>query len=563
MKLAFDQERRLLLLFGPDTFPQRELLRRMYGKFNRDTSSWEFCATPRMVDALTTQFRGQIETDQSVNRELTRQMEVQHLLETGVDGLPFEPKTHPYKHQVVGATYLTMSHGALLLDDMGLGKTKQVIDAISILRARKVVVICPNSIKCNWADQIAKHGWQGYSFMTPGGPTAIRKGLVSAWGKMDYEDPSFLILNYESLRFFPDEFLAACRGSVLVADEVHRLKDPRAKVTKIVQQARPLRFWGLTGTPIANRPEDAFSLVNLARPGRLFFRWFDFDKRYVKRNPFGGISGYRNLQEIADALSDVGLGRKKEDCLDLPERIYQRRVVELSHEERRAYEKMELEFLASYDEKDVETKAPTYAVRFLRFRQLASGLVSESQGGPSAWSKALTKIKEVRKIWDDSGRKRMVVWFQFVPVGRKICEQFCEDGVTPPFFIDGSVDVTDRHSHVNLWSKTQDGVLVAQMDTMGQGVDLQAADLQVFVDMPLTPLQRRQCVDRLHRIGQTRPVTIVDVIAADTIDEDVEKMLGKKISMADDVEAPSFAKDVISRMKRKEGMTWQSSSNGT
>jgi SNF2 family DNA or RNA helicase len=458
-------------------------------------------------------------------------------------------KTVPYDHQINGQSWLETTNRGMLLDKMGLGKTKQTIDtACSLPDVKCVVVVCPNSVKAVWDDEIGKHGWEiGNWILLPRGKTKERAEHIRYFvdAKTTPDDPlKWIILNYESLRYLKDAFLYACKDAILILDEAHRCKNARAQMSKIVAEAQPARLWLLTGTPVANRPEDLYSLLTLVRPG-WWPSWYSFDKRYLVHDHFGAITNYRNLDELKEMLASVSLGRTKEQCLDLPPKVFEVRHVELGKEERKAYERMKKDLVTWLEEEDffenVPTKAQaaTFAVRYLRLRQLTHGLVSEGQDGAMEWSKTQSKIEEVKRIWEDFGNTHMVVWCQFVPLVKKLEEEFQNQYDVGAWGLHGGVSEHWRAIHVKTWSKTG-GVLICQMDAMGEGVNLQAAHLQVFADLPQTPKQREQCADRLHRIGQKDTVVVVDVIATDTVDVQVRKSLKRKIDWAAQTSAAAY-----------------------
>jgi SNF2 family DNA or RNA helicase len=457
-------------------------------------------------------------------------------------------KTVPYDHQINGQSWLETTNRGMLLDKMGLGKTKQTIDtACSLPLGNRVIVVCPNSVKAVWDDEIAKHGWDacGNWVLLPRGKTKERAEHICHFvdaktTPADNQPLKWIILNYESLRYIKDAFLYACKDAILILDEAHRCKNARAQMSKIVTEAQPARLWLLTGTPVANRPEDLYSLLTLVRPG-WWPSWYSFDKRYLVHDHFGAITNYQNLDELKEMLASVSLGRTKEQCLDLPPKVFQVRNVELGKDERKAYERMKKDLVTWLEEEDffenVPTKAQaaTFAVRYLRLRQLTHGLVSEGQDGAMEWSKTQSKIEEVKRIWEDFGNTHMVVWCQFVPVVERIAhEMSCR-----AYALSGKVPEKKRAEWVKEWSE-HGGVLVCQMDAMGEGVNLQAAHLQVFADLPQTPKQREQCADRLHRIGQKDTVVVVDVIATDTVDVQVRKSLKRKIDWAAQTSAAAY-----------------------
>lgn len=547
VKIEYDAVNRVCFLRGSGfTWNLRAALRQIGGAWDSTLDRWAFPADGAFLRELATFLR-------PLGVDLDLEAYTENLV-TG-DNRSFVPKlpAHgqvPFPHQGVGVAFLLENQGALLLDEMGLGKTKQAIDAAYSLfasgAATRACIVCPNSVKIPWKEEIEKQIGQSDLVIVPAGSTKDREKVL-----LEKTPGSWVIVNYEALRYMEKAFRGFVQGQILICDEAHRLKNGRAIQTQIVTAARPAFVWGLTGTPVANRLEDVWSLVNIVRPGLLGWRWFQFERRHVTRNKFGAISGYKHVDEIKAKLARVSLRRTKAECLELPDKLFEKRVVTLSHQEQKAYASMKEHLVAWLGEQDQSrpltvTRASTFGAQFVRLRQITDGFISAGVDAPTDWSKETTKISEAVRTWEDSGRRRCVIWCQWVPVARKAIEAFKAEAAHVAG-IWGEVPIKDRAAVVEAWGKTEGSVLVCQMDTAGVGLNLQAADLEIFVDCPVTPMQRNQCVDRLHRIGQRNAVTIVDIIAANTVDDKLLKRLAAKIDMAESVyeEIPRDMKSLL------------------
>jgi SNF2 family DNA or RNA helicase len=441
----------------------------------------------------------------------------------------------------------------MLLDEMGLGKTKEVIDAVGST-SLGAFVVCPNSIRRSWAREIDLHSGSTDVLVLEGTSKKRMEALCNTKAR-------WVIVNYESLQWLektePGVLAEWVKQRIVVFDEAHRLKNGLAKVTKLVSAWAPERVWLLTGTPIANKPEDLFSLISLVCPGYVGWTWYQFERAHIIRGHFNEIKAYKDIDILREKLADVSLGRRKEACIDLPEKTYFTVSCELSSAERKAYKQMYESMIAWLDEQDLApgdrptiAQASTWATRYLRLRQITDGMVSEGAGGAMSWSEELTKLKAAVEAWQDAGEPQAVVWYQWVPVGRKLEAMFRAAGADV-YRIGGDVNANNRDVMIEQW-KNRGGVLVGQMAVAGEGLNLHAADWQMFVDLPSTPKQRKQCVDRLHRIGQKRTVRIVDVVAEKTVDEVVLKSLKKKLDIADDVESAAYG----------QGTDWMSMLHG-
>jgi len=556
--LHFDVSNQVLFLSGSaeDYIPIRTWLRSMGGKW--DGSRWIFPAVAPLIDELraSNRFNPPLVMSVDCSNWLSLERERQQFLSDERGGAPWcgpmrTHKVRPFCHQSSGADFLGRFDRALLLDEMGLGKTKTTIDAVSDLSMRwKIptniaVVVCPNTVKRVWKEEILKNSDVDCRVLIPSGSTKERAEIISQFSAAITKELTWIILNYEALRYFETEFLGAAFQSVLVCDEIHRLKNDRAKVTGIIRNARPARFYGLSGTLVANEPLDAWSIANLMRPGILGWSFYEFDHRHVMRNKFGAPYRYKDLDRIARRLSIFSLGRRKSECLELPPITFEKRYVTLSAEESRAYRDMREKMIAWMDEQEIEEgKVPTlaqaaqFSAQFVRLRQIIDGFVSEGSDGAQSWSQARTKMRECIDVWEDAGRPPIVVWCQWVPAIRELQKLWPSSGTAHVIY--GGVPEEQRARNIAAWNRSENGALICQMDTAGEGVNLQHASLEVFLDLPTTPKQRRQCSERLHRIGQGSAVTVIDLIAQDTVDEKILRNLERKLRWAQDIDEPSF-----------------------
>lgn len=583
MKLKVDQAMQVGWIEAKpgETIPVRQRLRDLGCRWKpKPLSRWQFPLSLEVVERLTEVCRDQGEPNSTTSNdffewyshEIARQgflraarKNVGDQLDSILASGKFESKTKPYIHQPYGAWWLYQSERAHLLDKPGLGKTFTAIVAAKALDARRVVVICPNSTKYVWTDEIRKHAPGRNEVFVPHDSMKDRIRQVGdiANGNLVEGVTAWIILNYESLRYFCtmtedkrgrimsiDTGILGklCEGAILIADECHHLKSGRARRTRIVKSLRPSHLWGLTGTAITNKLEDVWSIVDLVKPGLLGWSWWEFEREHIRRGKYNEIAGYMNIERIQKALAQVSFGRTKEQCLDLPEKIFEVRRVELAPDERKPYEQMKKDLVA-WIEHDIVGKptiaqAQTFATRFMRLRQLTHGMVSEGVGKNIDWAKSCTKIKEAVQIWKDFGRERIIIWYHFRPVGARTYDEFTMLKDAFVWEINGSVPVETRRTMVDMWSKAQGGVLIAQMNVGGESLNLQAGHYQVFLDLPTTPGQREQAVDRQHRIGQKYNVVVVDIMARNTVDAACMKMLKDKTEWATEATAPALGMDV-------------------
>lgn len=560
ISLRYDPHERVVWIDGPfqETFRLRDFFKTVpYYRWEKDRKRWEYPLDEKTIDTLTANLEVngiRVARDGDLTYALAALAQRHEWLHRARNADGAKPDTSglvisgaPFRHQPDGTRWLVENERVILGDRMGLGKTKMAIDAVATLRARGAikgfnVVICPNSILYQWRDEIRKLLPEKDGVILPEGSSQQRAALIEevlAETTAECRPYTWVLLNYEVLRRFPPLCYRLTRNAVVICDEAQKLKNGSAQQSRIVATWTPARLWLLSGTIIANKLIDAWHPANLCQPGLLGFRLDQFEHEHVMRNKFGGIRAYDNLEEIQRRLASICFGRTLEECVDLPPVVYEKRSIELSSNERIAYNRMLQDMRSWLDEHEGDENAiataANYASRLVRLRQITDGLISQGQGDKQAWAFQISKINAARDVWEDAGRPPTVVWCQWVPVIHRLWEVFevKPDKNEPRFqtaaMIHGGVPIDRRHELVGRWQTMErPGVLICQIDTAGLGLNLQHGSLQIFVDAPWTPAQRDQCIGRLHRIGQENTVVVVDLVARNTVDERVLRLLEQK-----------------------------------
>lgn len=480
----------------------------------------------------------QLTLQQQSKEEYTKVMTKQRALVDHIKSLPrAEIKGYawpfdPFPHQTVGVAFLLSLDRCLLLDEMGLGKSAQAITAACVRMQRGLIdrclIIAPNTLKFNLAAEIEKHAHPDFRKVVVVNGTKdqrlaqLEEGLSSP----------FTIINYEAVRLHINELKLIADGQMVVCDEAHKIKNRRAKVTIAVQSLKPRFAVLMTGTPIANKVEDLYTLVDYVSPRLLGKNYWEFEDRYLKKGGWQNkeIVGYKNLDELRDLLSSVSIRRLKSDVLGLPPKTRQDRFVEIDGQQRKAYEAMKEDLvakIADMDEDEFQATASTILVQTLRLQQIADGFLSD--GERVKWV-GDAKFKELDDIVDEVVRqngKKLVIWARFLPVVRATTERYAELGTA---MIAGEVATQTRQIIVDRFQDPNDDlrIIVGQIQTASLGLTMTATDVQVFYDCSWSPSENAQAEDRLHRIGQTGSVSVVRLLARETIDERMMKLLERK-----------------------------------
>lgn len=463
-----------------------------------------------------------------VEREQRRERNRNLLAATSVE-LDYDFKVLPFFHQRVGIKFLSETTHAGLFDEQGLGKSEQVICALDLWHKRgsleHAVIVCPNSVKYTWADEVAKHSSKGVSIIA--GSKAQRADL--------FKHPSFfIVINYELLRNEEEAILALLeqKRCALVFDESQKIKNRNAKTTKTAHQlsAKAAHCYITTGTPIGNRPEDLWSQVFILDQGRLFGNYFDFLREYcVLGNQYSSwaIQRYRNLAGLKEKLQSISIRRLKKDVLDLPEKLYQRFHVELSGDQAALYQAMQREcfvMVRDMSDREFEQRAQNVLVQMLRLSQLAANprLID-----PSA-SKDNAKFVELDALLNDLlyEDQKVVIWSSYIQSIKELQERYVAYG---PQVIYGDVKGEERHHVVETFqSDPKMRLLIANPKTAREGLTLTRANTAIYVDRTFNAVDYWQSQDRIHRIGQAGSCTIINFIAKNTIDEYIDSVLEQK-----------------------------------
>lgn len=446
---------------------------------------------------------------------------------------PWIPDEIEYKPwQVDGVRELAQRTSFLLADDMGLGKSLQALTifAVDVKRewASTCLIVAPATLKGNWADEIQKFTRFPH-LVLHGTPTERNKQLVEF---ASLEGPKILVVNYELVVLHLDT-LDALRFDVAIFDEAHYLKNPKAKRTKACLNLYSRRSFMLTGTPMLNHVDELWTILHRITP-KEFPKYWSFLNRYAV---FGGykdkqIIGVKNEKELTERLHGIMLRRMKDDVLDRTQPMPVERRVDLTPEQKKLYDEvvneMRLPRADQADPDDIENAL----TKFLRLKQIC-GTTKPFTGDDHSGKLDVAVLDAIELM--ENGRK-IVVFTQF----RDVLEAFCSrlDNLAPDFDVwelHGGVKMEDRQPIVNEWSNQRDskgepkpGAIVCMLQVAGVGLNMVAASDVLFLDELFVPGLNKQALDRVDRIGQTRPVVYYRYVTRNTIENRVQQILRTK-----------------------------------
>jgi len=438
------------------------------------------------------------------------------------------PRLPSLPHQLAGTRFLRENKRAALFDEQGLGKSKQLIDAIAAEIDAKAIggalIICPNGLKSNWADEVERFSSLPYAVFGSG-----RKARRVAFRSLR---AAFYIINYEAVAAELPSLRALLRFKPmgLVLDESHRIKTPGSKVTRAVLQLRSeaRRRYLLTGTPVANKPEDLWSQVFFLDDGeRLGATFEQFQAKYCD-----GAGGYQSVEELRERVADLALRRTKGEALKLPTKRFQRLGVALAPIQEALYEQMRNElaiWVRSLSGEQVRKEGEAILARMVRLAQLASNpaLLDVSYHETPAKFAALDAL--LASYAEEQDRK-VIVWTSFVGNVRALAARYPQ---LAPVMLYGEQDTDERDLSVRSFRQdAQVRLLVANPAAAREGLTLTEANVAIYVDRTFNLVDYLQSQDRIHRISQKRDCDIVLLIANTTVDEFIDYSLEQKHRLA-------------------------------
>ena len=443
-----------------------------------------------------------------------------------------------FQHQKEAVDYGMHHRCMLLADEPGLGKTLSFISLALNLRehfgCKHALVVCGvNSIKWNWVSEIRKHttGEEPYII----GQRRRKNGRLRIEGIKerlkdleDMPDNFFLITNIETLR---DERVAEKLESLCLSkviglagvDESHLCVNPTALQSTGLQRLNAENKVAMTGTPVINAPLDLW--VILYWMGIEKHNFYQFEKYYCDQDDYHKITGYKHLDELRAGLNRVMLRRLKKDVIDLPPQVFTTTYVEMGDEQSVLYEAV-YNTIHSEAEKVSLSKNPL--VKMLRLRQATgSPQLLTDKKIPCAKLETLDALLEERI---SQGRKCLVFtnWAEVALILKKRYEKY------NPAVIMGKVKDEDRKQQEYKFNADETcGILIGTIKSMGVSLTLNAADTVIFYDEPWNYSAFIQASDRAYRIGQTKSVQIISLIAKETIDERIHDIVDSKKELSE------------------------------
>ena len=439
----------------------------------------------------------------------------------------------PMEHQKVAIEKLLANDKFILADDMGLGKTTSAVIGALESGAKKVLIVCPASLKINWQREIANY--------------SDRRVLIvegRKWGSTF----DFYIINYDIIKNYhttdksedSDDYklLVNEKFDLAIVDEAHYISNTTANRTRLLNDVLEQipKVWLLTGTPMTSRPINYFNLLKIV-DSPLTLNWQSYVRRYCKGYQFTvgnrkvwNTSGASNLDELRERTKSYVLRRMKTDILDLPEKIVTPVFVELTS---KMYDEELEEFTRiTNDKKNDETISVTLN-RLMKIRQLIS------------YEKIPYTCELIDKCLEQG--KKVIILTNFTMTLDMLHDKYKKNSVT----LDGRMSKDKRQDAVDRFqNEDKIKIFIGNIKAAGVGITLTAAEVVIMNDLSFVPADHSQGEDRAYRYGQKNSVLVYYPVFENTIEKVIYNILQKKKNVIDQVMgdgeySESFSKDLL------------------
>lgn len=465
-------------------------------------------------------------------------------------------KTEPFDHQkkIFEETWRKPYHAFFM--EMGTGKSKIAIDTMGALylagKIENVLIVAPKGVMDNWAyKEIPTH-------LSDQVPASILR-WQSAIGKKLREDfintmkltdrLRIMVMNVEAFSTSKgasaaEWFVRHPGGTMMIVDESTTIKNRTAKRTKtIIKIGRHCQYRRiLTGSPVTKSPLDLFTQAEFLQPNCLGFNsFFAFRARYavlaqraMGHRSFQQLVGYKRLDELNEKIQEFSSRVLKEDCLDLPEKIFLRRTVALTKEQQKAYTQMKSMALATLEDGSMATTT-NVLTQIMRLQQICCGHFKNDEGHIIDLEN--NRIDELLNICEETDGK-VIIWANWVhdivKIGEALAIKYGQKAVQSYY---GSTEQSTRQNVVEEFQKPDSPLrfFIGNTQTGGFGLTLTEAKTVIYYSNSYDLEKRMQSEDRAHRIGQFSPVTYVDLVVPKSIDEKILVALRDKIDIASQV----------------------------
>jgi SNF2 family DNA or RNA helicase len=471
----------------------------------------------------------------------------------------YEFKTKPWHHQEEALAIGSHLGSFGYFMEMGTGKTKTLLDDAALNykhgKIDALIIFCPNSVRTQWVNMLDPKDDEVYRHIPEDIP--INKGCWSIYQKSDTKrewNKFWLNREADCLQILVMGIsVASSTKSIKIAesfvyskkcmiciDESTLIKNRVAKRSKFLSKLRrhcPVARI-MSGTPVVQSPLNAFAQLNFLDPNIIgISNWTLFKRRYAVFNDAESrhVLFYQNIKELSDKISSCSFRVLKKDCLDLPPKIYQTRLIDLNKDQLTAYNSMVEELKVKVE--DTTLTATIILSLMIRLQQITAGYlpILDDLGNIKEYHKLghPTKIEELLRILDETDQK-VVIWSRFVPELLEVQSQLNKAGIGN-VLVYGGIKDHERHGLIKEFQEGEARIFIGNPATAGLGIQLYSGSTVIYLSNSFSLDQRLQSEDRVHRAGQIKAVNYIDLIAPNTIDVKILNCLRSKKRISDEI----------------------------
>lgn len=463
-----------------------------------------------------------------------------------------------YDYQQDGMLHLAFTERAILADEMGLGKTVQAVAACELLKhlegVERVLVVSPVSLKTEWEEQIAKFTGQD-SLIIQGN----RANRLKQYQKRSF----FYLVNYEQILFDIEDIQAQIMPDVIILDEAQRIKNWQTKTAQAVKKLVSPYLFVLTGTPLENRIDEIYSLAQAVDP-HLLGSLFRFNREFYQLDERGKPTGYKNLDVLHRKLRPILLRRRKHDVEDeLPERIVNTYFVDMHAEQFTRYDEYKVKLARLLHKAKIRPLTPD------EYKQIQIWLACMRMLCDTPYildqdcriSPKLDELKNILPELLEDPDNKIIIFSEWTKMLDLIREHLDSDSIEYALHT-GQVVQKKRRDEINRFKNDINCRLFLSSDAGATGLNLQAANIVINMDLPWNPAKLEQRIARAWRKHQTRQVNVINLVCESSIEHRIMSILVQKTALAEgvlegsgepDMELPSGRKVMIERLEQVMG----------
>jgi hypothetical protein len=441
-------------------------------------------------------------------------------------------KLTPFPYQIEGILFCAAAGRSILADDMGLGKTIQAIGAVQLLhehrQVQKVLIICPTSLKYQWQSEIEK--------FTTAKAMVIEGNYLNRQNLYKQEGSLYKIASY-NMAVNDLELINSYQPDLIILDEAQRIKNWQTKVSQSIKKLKSKYALVLTGTPLENKMQELYSLVQFIDPLQLG-SLYNFITAHEQTDETGKVVGYKNLHEVKERLKHILMRRTKKQVLSqLPARIDKNLFVDITNEQKKIhndYADMVMRLVKRWKQmgflKEEDRQRLMIALNMMRMVCNSTYILDQETNHQ-------TKLDELFNILVEiiaTGDEKIVIFSQWERFTRLIALEL--DRLKIGYAnLNGTIPSNKRKNLFDRFNNDTGCRIFLSTDAGGVGLNLQAGSYLLNMDLPWNPAVLEQRIGRIYRQGQTKNVNIINFVAQNTIEHGMLGKLKFKAALAEGV----------------------------